>query len=98
MMKRTRNLEKQTAVVMEATGIIASALRTTLRTSMIVSGNRKFKVVASVDEALPFLLSAVHDGRGARVMRTELEAAVRKARELYQRKLADSSGGSIATA
>jgi hypothetical protein len=87
MMKRTRNLEKQTAVVLEATGIIASALRTTLRTSMLMSGNRKMKVVANVDEALPFLLSVVHSAHGKPVTRTELEAVVKNARALYQRKL-----------
>jgi hypothetical protein len=98
MMKRTRSLEKQTAVVLEATGIIASAMRTTLRTSMVISGNRKFKVVANVDEALPFLLPAVHNIYGAPVARGELEAVVKKARALYQRKLGGSTSDNVATA
>jgi hypothetical protein len=87
MMRDTRHIESQTAVVMEATGVFASVLRTTLRTMTVMSGNHRIKVVNTVDEALPFLLTLVRDGDGAAVTRAALEAVVHKVRALYGEEL-----------
>jgi hypothetical protein len=88
MMRDTNHIESQTAVVLEAKGIFASALRTTLRTMTLMSGNHRIKVVNTVDQALPYLMTLVRNGDGAAPPRAELEATVRKVRALYDEHVA----------
>jgi hypothetical protein len=87
MMKDTYHIEAQTAVVLEATGIFASVLRTTLRTTMLISGNRKLKIVGSLAEAMPLILPIARTGDGAAVSRADIESAVSKVRAIYEQHL-----------
>jgi hypothetical protein len=83
MMRETEHIEALTAVVLEATGIFASALRTTLRTMTVMTGNRKLKIVSNVHDGILSLLPIVRNAEGVLVSRTELEACVRKVRAAY---------------
>jgi hypothetical protein len=88
MMRETEQLETQTAVVLEATGIFASALRTTLKTMAVMTGNRKLKIVSTVGDGILCLLPLVRNGEGALVSRAEVEACVRKVRAAYDQHVA----------
>jgi hypothetical protein len=94
MMRETRGLESITAVVLEATGVFASALRTTLKTTVLLSGSRdKLRIVANVDEAVPIVLPLVHTKYGTPVARAELEDIISRMRALYQEKLTAAAHG-----
>jgi hypothetical protein len=86
MMKENERYESVTAAVLEATGILASAMRTTLKTMAVMSGNHKVKIVGRLDEAIPFVLPHVEGPQGF-ITRTELEAVIAKVRAIYVKQL-----------
>jgi hypothetical protein len=85
MMKETEALQAVTAAVLESTGILASALRTTLRTMAVMSGNHKVKIVGKLEEAIPFILPHVEGPQGL-ITKPELEAIVAKIRAQYEKQ------------
>jgi hypothetical protein len=90
MMKETEHYEARTAVVLEATGIFASALRTTLRTMAVMSGNRKLKIVSAVADAITWVQPYVRSSDGASVAPEEIARAVQLVRAAYEDHLSHS--------
>src|SRR5215472_909367 len=71
MLRDLKPFAQQLAVVLEAKGVFASALRTTMKTMMVLSGQRNMKVVAAVGEALDFVAPAVRIREGLSVRRAD---------------------------
>jgi hypothetical protein len=86
MLRDLKPIEQRLAVVLEATGIFASALRTTLKTMVVLTGQRNLKIVSSIGEGLDSLAPAVRTREGVTVSRAELEACVDKVRAAYARE------------
>jgi hypothetical protein len=85
MMKAQRELKTRAITVLEETGIAASALRTMIRTMLVISGNKQVEICATADEGVSAVLPLLRDRGGARVTRAHLDPAVKQVRAAYDK-------------
>jgi hypothetical protein len=70
-------------IVLEGRGVLGSAIRTVMRTVMMLTGNRQHQVVGSVEDAVPITLPFVRTSDDSTVTRAAFEHAIRKVRAAY---------------